>query len=271
MAHLLVYLQRTPHGIHPASALATCLARDLGSARGATVTGLCFGDAGDFDEHVARAAGRCGADTVIFVGPRGLETAVARLRPKHVLIPWTSEATQAVAQVGLGEPVARWVGGPQDPPDQLDPVTGLVAGALPWRHESPDIEPEYEGDVGEATVPEWAAQTGGALYRDDARFYVGPPDLDPTVEAALEKIQAKRMDPDYAEQHTTGTLFWLDAGPSGLPEPLVNRPEQARVVLLPGPSGTPTPGWGLADYVIPGPWLDVVSRLDDEDWGTSLA
>ena len=62
MAHILVYAQRTPQGIHPARAAALCLARDIASDRGATVTAVCPGDAGRADQFVIGAVSRYGAD-----------------------------------------------------------------------------------------------------------------------------------------------------------------------------------------------------------------
>ena len=62
MAHILVYAQRTPQGIHPASAAALCLARDIASDRGATITAVCPGDAGRADQFVIGAVSRYGAD-----------------------------------------------------------------------------------------------------------------------------------------------------------------------------------------------------------------
>ena len=55
MAHIVVYLQRTPHGLHPASAVGLCWARDIASERGATVTAVCPGDAGEFDRATLAA------------------------------------------------------------------------------------------------------------------------------------------------------------------------------------------------------------------------
>ena len=103
MAHILVYVQRTPHGIHPASAVALCLARDLGSDFGATITAVCPGDAGKANYKVSRAAGRFGADNLLFAGPTGLGTLQKRLNPGLVLTPWTAEGV-AIAEDLEGGP-----------------------------------------------------------------------------------------------------------------------------------------------------------------------
>ncbi len=270
MANVLVYLQRTPHGLHPASLIATCVARDLASARGATVTGLCVGDGGEFDEHVVTAVSRAGADVLVFAGDSGLRHLYERLRPRFVLIPWTHDAHAAVEAANLGPAVPRWVGGPQDDPDALDHVTAMVAGALPW-HTMPDVlDPEYGGEVGDTKLPQWLEASGGKLHSDERVVYVAPPDLDADVRQRLQNFGAEPVAPDYAERHVSGTLLWLDAGPNGLPEALGQRPEHARVILMPGPAGEPTDSWSISDWVLPGDWAAVMDRLSSEGWRKAL-
>ena len=269
MAHVLVYLQRTPHGLHPGSATALCVARDLAEVRGASVTGICLGDGGDFDQHVIDASGRLGADQVFFVGPGGLREAHDRLRARHVLLPWTYEANSAVQAAGIGQPIPRWVGGPQE--GDLEAVTAVVAGALPWRWEPEAVEPEYAGDVGEVPLPAWLRASGGRLHADPTLRVVAPPDLEPSVAQQLASLGAESVGLDYADRHSGGTLLWLDAGPNGLPPVLANRPEHARVILLPGPSASPSEGWSVADYVLTGRWPDVVAALADPVWRKALA
>jgi len=123
----------------------------------------------------------------------------------------------------------------------------------------------------EATLPGWVESTSGKLYHDLSLTFVAPPAIDDGVRTALKALGASEVTMEQAERHATGTLIWLDAGPSGLPSSLANRPEQAQVVLLPGPSGTPSPGWGLADFVLPGDWLETATRMHTEAWGASLA
>jgi len=270
MANVLVYLQRSPHGIHPASMVATCVARDLASARGATVTGLCLGDGGNFDEHVVAKVSRAGADVVVFTGANGLRQLYDRLRPRFVLIPWTHDANAAVEAANLGPAVPRWVGGPQDDPDALDHVTAMVAGALPW-HTMPDVlDPEYGDEVGNVEMPAWLAAAQGQLHRDERVTYVAPPDLDGSLRDALARFGAEPVAPDYAERHVSGTLLWLDAGPNGLPTALGNRPEHARVIMMPGPAGEPNDSWSISDWVLPGDWAGVIQRLETEDWRKAL-
>ena len=147
MAHVVVYLQRTTRGLHPGSAVALCLAREVGDARGASVLSLCLGDAGAFDDRLIVEASRSGTDQVVFLGPEGIQKLFRRLAPRHVLAPYTREAGSVLAQAGIGPMVGRWVDGPPARIDKLEPVIGVVAGTLPWQQAPMQIEPEYEADV----------------------------------------------------------------------------------------------------------------------------
>lgn len=270
MAHVLVYLQRSPRGIHPASALALCVARDLGSQRGASVFALCPGDGGAFDDHVVAAAGRAGADQVVFVGPHGLQTMVERMRPKHLLTPWTVEADQAVQSAGLDRATPAWVGGPVPDISMFTRVVGIVAGTLPWHQLPSAIEAEFEGQVDQAPVPAWVSGSGGQPHHDPSLYYVAPADLDPNVRAQLEALGARAVGPDYAAQHQSGTLLWLDAGPGGLPEALAHRPPTASVIALPGQLTEIHASWSVADWVIPGPWEQAAQTLAADYWRAAL-
>ena len=132
MAHILVYVQRTPHGIHPASSLALCLARDLGSEFGATVTAICRGDAGKANYKVSRAAGRFGADNLLFAGLSGLDTLQERLNPGLILVPWTDEGIGLAEQLASGPATPHWLHEPQPEWNSEELVSGIIAGALPW-------------------------------------------------------------------------------------------------------------------------------------------
>lgn len=270
MAHILVYIQRSPRGIHPASAVALCVARDLGSQRGASIFGLCLGDGGPFDEHVVAAAGKAGADQIMFVGPHGLRTMVDRLRPKHLLTPWTVEADQAVQAAGLDRATPAWIGGPVPDVSMFTRVVGIVAGTLPWHQMQIAIEAEFEGQVDQAPVPPWLAQTNGQLYHDPALYFVAPADLDPNVRAQFEALGAQAVGPDYAAQHQSGTLLWLDAGAGGLPEALAHRPRTANVIAMPGPLQEIHASWSVADWVIPGPWDQAAQTLAADHWRAAL-
>jgi hypothetical protein len=270
MASILVYLQRSPRGLHPASSVAACLARDLASSRGAAVLGVCAGDGGAFDGHVVDAAARAGCDQVLFVGPTGLRSLGERLQPRHLLVPWTSEGTAAVESAGLPAPEPRWVGGPATDEADLAPVEAIVAGALPWHAMPGPIETEFEGQVDKASLPEWVAASGGQVQHDGAMYFVAPQDLDPAVRGDLDALGARAVGPDFAGEHRSGTLLWLDAGPGGLPSVLAQRPATGCVIALPGPTTGIHRSWALADWVLVGPWDQAARRLHDEPWRAAL-
>ncbi len=269
MAHILVQVERVPQGIHPASAMALCLARSTSSIRGATLVAVCSGDAGVFDKVVSREANRFGADMLLFVGPDGLATLQQRLRAVHVIVPYTADGIASGANLIGGAPVPRWLD-TQTPDWSLsDPVTALVAGVLPWYDLPGVLEPEFEEDVGHVRVPGWTNQPPSSTK--NRLVCVGPSDLDFNIRERLTGIGATWVDPSYASHHEVGTLVWLDAGPAGLPATLSTRAPGARVVLLPGASASVSQSWLCADWVIGGPWDQATRQLASDAWRTTLA
>ena len=280
MAHVLVYLQRTPDGLHPGSAVALCVARDLSTERGATVTAVCPGDAGNLDEGIVRAASRFGADLVLFGGPKIVEHVQERLQPVHVLAPWTPEGLGAIEGIPGGPPTPRWLDDPSHSYNGADAVTAIIPGTLPWYDLTDTLEAEYEGGVEEVPLPGWVAGrqvssgAGAPGFRarpEGALSYVAPQDITAEVQGALRSLGAHPQTPDYAERHSEGTLLWLDAGPNGLPDELAERDPAARVILLPGPMATFHPSWKLADWVLPGAWNEALRDLHGELWNRALA
>ena len=89
MASVVVFCERTPFGLHPSSRMALCVARDLGSRRGATVVAVCEGDGGDFDAIIEQECGQVGADQLVFSGPEGLRRTAERLTARHIMVGWT--------------------------------------------------------------------------------------------------------------------------------------------------------------------------------------
>jgi hypothetical protein len=277
MAHILVYLQRTPRGLHPASAVALCLARDVASERGATVTAIGTGDGGPADASLARAAARFGADQLLLAGPTGFSDLVTQLRPAHVLVPWTREGLDAASRLGRGEPIPRWVDRRRPEFREPDALTAVVAGEFPW-HDFPGVlEAEYGGDVAEGALPPWL--TDGSTPPDfsapvplpgDATrgpgVFVAPLDLDDGSRAALERLDVAPVDAASAAAMPRGVVLWLDAGPAGLPASLSERPAGTPVVLIPGPNGKVQESWQQADWVLPGDWPEVLARLETAPW-----
>ena len=267
MAHIVVYLQRSPRGIHPGSVAALCLARDVGDLRGATVTAICRGDGGAYDELVLAAASACGTDQLFFVGPQGFEATCRRLVPRHVFAPYTSEGKRVLETAGIGPLHPVWITRPTED-TALPPVVGAISGLPRWRDCEGRPEPEYEGDVSQLALDSWVAS--GPSTPDPTIYFVAPQDLDDITRSELARLGAREVAPDYADRHEKGTLIWLDAGPNGLPEGLAQRSASARVIFLAGPNPTFTESWQLADFVIGGAWTSAVAELNTPHWKATL-
>jgi hypothetical protein len=279
MAHILVYLQRTPQGLHPASAVALCFARDLGSERGATVTGMCAGDAGELDRAMVGGAGRFGADNMVFCGPGGIERLQERLRPVHVLAPWTAEGIAAMQGLPSGPMVPRWIDQRRPAWGAPDAVTGVVAGTLAWHDFDEQLEAEYQGDVDRVPMPEWVkdaavplspAGTERLVISQPELGYVAPAAIDAELRAKLTLTGAKPSTPEEVARAQGGSYLWLAPGAGALPEALSRRGPGSRVVLLPGPDGIFDPSWALADWVLPGVWPEVLGMLQSPPWRRAL-
>ena len=282
MAHVVVYLQRTTRGLHPGSMVALCLAREVADARGASVTSLCLGDAGAFDDRLIVEASRAGADQIVFLGPEGIQKLFRRLAPRHVFAPYTPEAGSVLAQAGIGPMVGRWIDGPPANPLKLEAVIGTIAGTLPWQQAPLSIEPEYEADVTQVELPEWlvaAAEQATNLTTTAEQpplLYVaaGQGELDSETKAALASLGAYAIEPGEYAKYSEGTLLWFDCANEGLPLGLVERGPGLRVLLLPGVreiSGPVDASWGMADFVLPGRWADVVREFNGTAWKSMFA
>lgn len=291
MAHIAVHLQRTPQGLHPASAVALCWARDIGSARGATVTGLCVGDAGHADKGIAAAAARFGADVLLFTGRNGLRNLCERLNPVHVLVPFTPPGLAAAAEVELGPAVPRWVDRRSPPYATADAVTAVVAGVKPWHRFNGELDPEFEGDVDDAPLPAFLSKpetdSNSELLPPPPVFdlgaaplgYVAPLGLDPVLATALAGLDAVPTSLGEGPHLRGGTTIILS--PSGSPLALEARDDLGRVLVLLGPPSedpadvVPTdvvpPVWKHADWVLPGRWPDVIASLREGPWSQAPA
>jgi hypothetical protein len=292
MAHVVVYLQRTTRGLHPGSAIALCLAREVGDARGATVLSLCLGDAGAFDDRLIVEASRCGTDQVVFLGPEGIQKLFRRLAPRHVFAPYTREAGSVLAQAGIGPMVGRWVEGPPPNINKLEPVIGVVAGGLAWQQSPMQIEPEYEADVTQVELADWlvaAAEQASDLTttaEPPPLMYVDSPSspIDSETKAALDVLGAFPVAADAYRDYKDGTLLWFDARGEGLPVGLLERAPGLRVILLRGgESGSSASSqssqlsqpidasWGTADFVLAGNFAAVVRDFNRAAWKSTFA
>src|SRR5690606_18306161 len=210
MAHVVVYLQRTTRGLHPGSMIALCIAREVADARGASVTSLCLGDAGAFDDRLIVEASRAGADQIVFLGPEGVQKLFRRLAPRHVFAPYTREAGSVLAQAGIGPMVGRWIGGPPGNPQRLEPVIGTIAGPLPWQQSPRQLEPGWAAEGTQAGLPVW--RSAAAAQATTLTTTAGPPpllsvaagregapgELDGETPAALASLGAYAIQPgDY--------------------------------------------------------------------------
>ncbi len=269
MAHILVYAQRTPQGIHPASALSLCLARDIGSERGVTVTAVCPGDGGRADQFVIGAVSRFGADLLTFLGPSGLRPLHERLRPLLVLSPYTEEGLAAVEGLATGAPEPLWLNDPELEWDQVAAISSIVAGTLPWYELPSIIDAEYDNEASLVDLPEWVGRIDQHNGRGPLRFFSSG-EIDAAARASLASLGAKQVGSEYLEQHTAGTLLWLGAR-GALPEVLAARAPGARVMLLPGEGAAIDPSWARVDWVLPGPWSDVIKQLHSDLWKPIIA
>jgi len=270
MAHILVYVQRTPHGIHPASALALCLARDLGSEFGATITALCPGDAGKANSRICRAAGRYGADALLFTGPDGLAALHRRLNPGLILVPWTAEGIAAADKVpGESGAAPHWLYEPQPEWSSDELVTGIIAGAQAWYDLPTVLDADIESDAHAIETPPWASELEPAP--NTPLRYLAPHDLDPLTRSNLHSVGAQSVAPDEAASLDRGTLLLLDTGSDAPAAFIEARSPALRVILFPGATPRFHPRWSLAEWVIPGLWPEATRQLRSELWKLSLA
>ncbi|MBL4688085.1 MAG: hypothetical protein JKY37_26080 [Nannocystaceae bacterium] len=281
MAHILVYLQRTPQGLHPGSALALCIARDIASNRGASITALCPGDAGTIDGGTVRTAGRFGADVMVFFGPNGLADTIERLAPVHLLTPWSTEGLAAVQDVGLGAAVPRWICTARPPGAGADTVTGIVAGTLPWHALDAELDAEYLGDVDASTLPDWVGPAACLVQEGDAPgfsmvsrgplHFVAGAKHDAGTQETLERLGAVSVATDDLASITQGSLLWFSDGAQPLPDALQACAPHVRTIVLAGEDGGFDPSWMHAQLVLPGPWEHALARLQEPLWRAALA
>jgi hypothetical protein len=291
MAHVLVLLERTPHGLHPAAAVGLCRARDVATEHGATVTALLIGDAGEADVPYARAAGRFGADQLLQTGPHGLKQLAERLQPVHVFVPYTASGLAAARDLPGGAPAPRWVTDVHERTFPGDTVSAVVAGLAPWHELKAELEPEFHADVGSAALPAWARADGAPQFHGipgGPLVVVGPAAVLTPVVAALASLGALGIatdgDAPWAEHPGLAPLGLTGAGDSGADTPplgtlvalgsdalqharVAERSPGVRLVVLAG-EGTVAvePSWLGAEVVLPGPCVEAARELLASPW-----
>lgn len=270
MAHILVYAQRTPQGIHPASAAALCLARDIASDRGATITAVCPGDAGRADQFVIGAVSRYGADLLTFCGPASMRPLQDRLRPLVCFVPHTEEGLAAAETLAGGPSETTWLHDPAMEWDNLAAVTSIIAGTLPWYDLPTIIDAEYDNEASLVDLPPWIDRLDAQFGRGPLRYFA-PHDLDAPTRASLTSLGARQASAEYLEQHESGTLLWFSGASSGLPNFVRQRGPGARVMYFPGADAPQHISWSAADWVIPGEWAEAVKPLHSDLWKSVLA
>lgn len=274
MATVVVFVLRDRTGIHPASAVSLCVARDLADRRGAAVTALAMGDAGDLDHVVTREVARRGADQLLFVGPADLTSLAHRVVPRKVLVPNTPEGRDVLDRLGLdvSETASLVVATAQqsETAGTLREVGLLVtAGTLPW-HDCPDaIEPDYGGAFEEGIPCPWVTEAGEmesprrlvALEHDTGL------DASAMTELGVETVTAEVI----ADLHDA-TLIASPAAVADHDATLRARHRSLKLVLVdahPPPAG-PAPELAV-DFALVGPSARVLGALKETSWRAALA
>ena len=270
MATLVVHVLRAPAGIHPASAIALSVARDLANARGATVTALAMGDAGDRDQNVATKCGMYGADQLLFVGPEDLERLKERVAPRKVFAPNTPEGRAFLAGFGIDQTdtTSHLVLRPMNAED-LGSAKGhlLHAGTLPWHALADVIEPDYGEHFASGTPVAWLATGDDA---SPATFYTLQDDPD-LSEGALSPLGAQVITNDALGALDGGVLLCSRGGYDGATDALASRNRAVQLWIIDGSEPPLSPSTAAAaDFVFAGPADVVVSALKEPQWREAL-
>ncbi len=266
MAHIAVYLERTPYGLHPASAVSLCWARDIGSERGASVVAICSGEAATYDEGLARSAAAYGADVLQLSGPTALERAQERLRPVHVFVPLSPEGLAASHGLFGGPAQPYWLTQRSPPPSAAHAVTAIIAGCFPWHDLEGTLDPEYEHDVADVPLPPWLAadptREGTFILAPlgDVYFWsADPPEV--ALAGRLNQAGAQAVEGASVGKLSGATLLMFPSKDGGLPPALAQRAPTLRTVVIAADDGVPDPSWASADWAFRGPWQAALRDL----------
>lgn len=259
MATLLVLVEASPSGIHPASALSLCVARDLASARGATVVATTPPRNPAQDAQLLAEVTRKGADRMVFCAPEGLAEHISAMTPRCILGPATQKSREQLSRLAGEDLTIAWVQGPAEPPSELSGAIALLAGALPWYELSAEIIPEYPGDDQLCDLREVEPAT--APVREPMLRFVIDPSMDSKqLRAELSLLGASELVPDEAPENGCVRLC---IGPGLPPEASADQ----RWILIPGdPAPEIHSDWGEAQWVLPGTAYDALRSLHSQLW-----
>lgn len=263
MATLLVLVEASPYGIHPASALSLCVARDLASERGATVVATTPPQTPAQDARVLQEVTRRGADRMVFCDAAQLVELLPSMGPKCILGPATP-ASRAQLQALAGDDLTiAWAQGPAEPPGELHGAIALMAGAIPWHELQAEIIPEYPGDNQLCDLREVEAASA-PNHAPALRFVIDPAMDNPQLRAELSLLGASELSPSDPED---GRCIRICIGEQ-LP---TNASAEQRWILIPGDPTPPIQGeWGLAHWVLPGTAYDALRSLHSQLWAPHL-
>lgn len=263
MATLVVYVEASSQGIHPASALALCVARDLASGRGATVIAATKPVSAQRDALVLHEASRRGADRIMFCSAEQLRPLMLSMAPQCLLGPATPTGRMLMNELWDQEHTIAWVQGPAEPPADLQGALAVIAGALPWHDLEAKIIPEYPGDdqpgdLNEVPLPSSPSKA------PHLRFMIDEGLDNPQVRAELALLGALPLDSqDTLPEHSVRICI-------GKSLPLEAELDE-RWILVPGdPNLEIEVDWGQAHWVLPGDPYDAVRSLHSQLWRPHL-
>lgn len=259
MANLLVLVEACADGIHPASALSLCVARDLASSKGATVIATALARSPQRDAQVMQEVTRRGADRLIFCESEQLLAMMQSLSPQCVLGPATRGYQAQLAQLGGEDLTIAWVQGPAQDPVPLEGPVALLAGSLPWYDlGQSQLIPEYPSDdqlCDLSGVPPASAPAAGSI-----RFVLDPQLDTPQLRAELALLKATELDREEALQPGFIGIYIGSTLPASV------RSSQ-RWIMIPGDPNAPIQSdWGRAQWVLPGLPYDAIRSLHQQRW-----
>lgn len=271
MATLVVHVLRSSSGIHPGSAVALCVARDLANLRGAAVTALAMGDAGDRDHEVARQCAVFGADQLLFVGPPDLPLLAQRLRPRKFFAPQTPEGARFLEQFGVAERGTvgelRVDGRYSVERVPEDVACRVEAGVLPWYDLGDTLEPDYGGAFADGAPVAWLSDPESA---DNARIYHLSSD-DALPSSLRDELGCEGVAVDALSELRDAVLLCTRATLDAQRPAVEDRHRSVRLFVLdPGGDAQLLPVSLAADVHLCGPEAAVFNALKEPAWRASL-